>query len=144
MVSGVANVRLDRPSEAAFLHGAIEPLHVEPDVRCNSSEAIAFKASLMSQERLVHRPERILLRGRLGCFGGEVGAGVQLGVGEVPPDQPDPFEPADEAFDRHPRCRAVATAKVAELDQRDSCVSGAEDVGGVGDQWRRRMHDGPE
>ena len=61
-------------------------------------------------------------------LGGQVRAGVELGIGKVPPDQPQLRVPPEQRLDRQLRRVAELAAEVAVLDQRQLWIGRPDHV----------------
>ena len=97
----------------------------------------------MSEQEVVHGPERVLRRGRLGCLGRLLGVEVHVGERQVPPHVAHVGEVAQQLADLGFRAPAERALEVAVLDDGDrrierpaDVVTGRIDVVGEVDQRR--------
>ena len=109
-----------------------EPLDVEPELVGVANEVRGSQRVLMLEQQVVHRPERALGGGGLGGLGGELGVGVHVAQGQVPPDVPHVGEVAQQLAHRRFRPAAVRTLEVAVLHHGDGRIEWAADVIPVG------------
>ena len=104
-----------------------EAIDVQPEFRGVTQQITEPKIVLARQQQVVHRPERILCGGGLGCLGGELGLRVHIGERQVAPDVADVRVGQQIAHDGlgPPAVRAL---EVAELDHCDRRTGRSADV----------------
>src|SRR3954471_12701820 len=76
----------------------------------------------------MHRPERVLDGGGLGCLGSELSLGMDIVQWQVTPDVADVTEVAQELSDDRLGLSAVGAFEVAVLDDRDGCFDRPADM----------------
>ena len=82
----------------------------------------------MAQQQVVHLPESALVGGGLGGLGGELGVGVDVGAGQVPPDVADVPVAGQQFAEDGLGLAAVGALEVAVLHEGDRCARGTADV----------------
>jgi MFS superfamily sulfate permease-like transporter len=80
----IGDVPLDALQKIGALYISLKAIHIEPDGARDGRDRVAAKWRLVIEERIMHRPELILLARSFCGERGECGTGVSALIGEVP------------------------------------------------------------
>lgn len=122
------DVHLDPGAIGPILQRGLGVRRVESQAARDIEQPVGRELLAAGEQQRMRLPELAVRRGELREIGGKVGARMNLGVGKMAPDQPQPIKAPKQGFDRPLRGKAMRTAEVPVLDQGELSALSADDV----------------